>query len=212
MDFPSNITTILPECPHCHVHYTQAFFVEQHQKESGKVISFWLCGQCQGGLVFEGDINIKGSFKNRVEFKSFERVYPEIKEIEPPEYLPKEVEDSYLTGKDLLRRFNEDFPRADLYCCCVATRRSVEMAMKDFGASGNNLYQKIEDLANKHIITESMKTWAQEIRVIGNEGAHESGGLVRQDAEQALYFAEMLFKYMYSLPGMIAERRKKMSS
>jgi hypothetical protein len=88
-------------------------------------------------------------------------------------------------------------------------RTSLETAVKEFQAEGRDLRHKINNLAERHIITPVLAEWAHEIRGIGNDAAHESNPITEQDAADAVDFAEMLYIYLFELPGRIAKRRAK---
>ncbi len=88
--------------------------------------------------------------------------------------------------------------------------------MGEKGAAGSTLYEKIEDLKNKGILTEVLAETAHEIRFLGNYGAHsQDDGLDRvepAEAEELFEFVVTLFKYLYELPAQLAKRtseRKK---
>jgi hypothetical protein len=52
--------------------------------------------------------------------------------------------------------------------------------------------------------------WAQELRVIGNDGAHYTGRPVaRQDAKDAIDLAEAILNYMYVFSAQFAEFRER---
>lgn len=89
---------------------------------------------------------------------------------------------------------------------------SIETACVQFGAVDGGLKGKIRKLHDDGIITQSLADWAQELREIRVDAAHQAereSVITKEDAEQAVYFAEMLFTYLYKLPKMIEERRKK---
>ena len=89
---------------------------------------------------------------------------------------------------------------------------AIETALIEHGANGGGLKDKIDSLAKRNVITQSLADWAHELKSIRNDAAHhaEKGTVLeRKDAEDAVQFAEMLFLYLYTLPGMVAARREK---
>jgi hypothetical protein len=92
-------------------------------------------------------------------------------------------------------------------------RRALQNAVRDKGAKGKTLYDEINNLADKHIITPDLKDWAHEIRELGKIGAHpDDDGLdevTEKDAEDMLKFAEEFLKYTYVMPAQVMERRTK---
>lgn len=215
MGFVSNTMTFLPVCPHCFSRKMTFYLAcEREQKiEVGTLayISFWVCGGCQHGVVGESlqRANIS-SGSNVFEFKNFTKLYPELKPLQATPFTPKRIAETYVTAMRILREQDKGLmTQSDLEMCCIAARKAVELAVNELGAQGHNLYQKIENLADQGIITNSLREWAHEIRMIGNDGAHEDGEVTYKDAEQAIFFADMLFHYLYTLPGMIAERKSR---
>jgi hypothetical protein len=145
----------------------------------------------------------KGGF----DFKTFARIYPEPKPVDAPQYTPENIAGAYKTAvKNLRSGTKED---SDYEAAALMARRSLELALGHVGGEGHNLKQKINNLAERQLITPSLAEWAHEIRDIGNEAAHDSEPFTKVDAEQTVYFAEMLFTYFFTLPGMIEERKRK---
>lgn len=143
---------------------------------------------------------VKGDFP----VTSFLNVYPKPSATEAPEHTPDLIASYYKTAlRNLRGKGNADYSAAGLMA-----RKALEVAVNLHNAAGKNLKAKIQDLHAKHVITDSLAEWAHEIRAIGNEAAHEDDLLSKEDAKQIVYFSEMLFTYLFTLPGMLADRRK----
>ena len=84
----------------------------------------------------------------------------------------------------------------------TACRGVLELILNDLGASGNRIVDKIEDLFNKNIISETLKDWSHQIRLDGNKGVHEMN-CTEEDAEQVMEFTKILLEYVYVLPAKI---------
>jgi len=94
----------------------------------------------------------------------------------------------------------------------MMSRSVLERTVQKFSASGRSLKEKIEYLAQEHTITQSLADWAQTLRVIGNEAAHEMDPVDEKEAQQALYFSEMLLRYLFTLPHMVEQRKAESSN
>ena len=134
-------------------------------------------------------------------------MYPKV-ESEPDEELPDDV-------KIPLREAYSSLGERSWNSCVTMARRALEEAASDLGASGSNLYEKIEDLANKQKITPDLKEWAHEGRLGGNLGAH--GSPVKkwadeQDAKEVLEFTAWFMRYAYVLPAQLALRRSQIAT
>lgn len=57
------------------------------------------------------------------------------------------------------------------------------------------------------MLTPDMKEWAHEIRLGGNDAAHEEKPFTKQEAERLYTFSLLVFNYLFMLPGMLAEAR-----
>ena len=92
-------------------------------------------------------------------------------------------------------------------------RRALEGSMGEKGAAGSTLYEKIEDLKNKGILTEVLAETAHEIRFLGNYGAHPQDDALdqvdRAEADGLFEFVVTLFKYLYELPAQLAKRKSE---
>lgn len=60
----------------------------------------------------------------------------------------------------------------------LMARSAVQLVARAHGATGKNLKEEIDDLANKGLILPSMRDFAHEIRVLANEGTHPQPGTV----------------------------------
>lgn len=91
----------------------------------------------------------------------------------------------------------------------IMCRRLIELSVKEKGAEGPNLYQKIEHLVKSGLLTPELGRVAHAIRIIGNDGAHpdypDLVDLTQRDAERALDFVRLYTEYVYTLPAKTAK-------
>ena len=81
------------------------------------------------------------------------------------------------------------------------------------GASGSDLYKQLKQLADDHLITPDLWQWAEELRVLGRNGAHpEWPEVSHEDAEYGVNFLREIVKYVYILPYERSQRRVKETS
>jgi hypothetical protein len=94
----------------------------------------------------------------------------------------------------------------------VMVRRTLEGMCQLNGAKKKILAQGLKELHEMGKIDDRLLEWANELRVIGNEGAHFTGRQVsREDAEDALDLAEAMLEYIYVFAvkfNNFKERRK----
>jgi Domain of unknown function (DUF4145) len=98
----------------------------------------------------------------------------------------------------------------------VMVRRILEGVCKENGVQERILIKGLEELKKAGLVDGTISTWATALRLLGNEGAHYTGKRVpRDDAEDALAFAEALLDHIYVLRKRFTEfenRRVKKSA
>lgn len=92
-------------------------------------------------------------------------------------------------------------------------RRTLEGVCSENGISKGPLIKALQQMAADGLIEGRLLEWAQELRVLGNEGAHFTGRRVaREDAQDALALAEALLDYLYVFSAQFAEFKKRRST
>jgi Domain of unknown function (DUF4145) len=82
----------------------------------------------------------------------------------------------------------------------IMTRKCLEAICKDLGASGKSLAEKIDNLKTTKMVNEKLVLWATELRLIGNDAAHDLDIVIsKQDAEDSLAFLNAMLLYIYTL-------------
>lgn len=94
----------------------------------------------------------------------------------------------------------------------MAYRRSVEMALKEKRADLKGpLRSRIDKLRDDGTIPAILQDWAHEVRMIGNDGAHEVDDLRHGDLEAIRGFASAFLRYFISFPTELTMRRQAIS-
>jgi hypothetical protein len=94
----------------------------------------------------------------------------------------------------------------------LMARSAIQLVARAKGATGKNLKEEIDDLADKSVILPIMKEWAHEVRVLANEGTHPKPGTKgtgEKDAKDVVEFLSFLMRVTYDLPHEIEEFRKR---
>jgi hypothetical protein len=82
----------------------------------------------------------------------------------------------------------------------VMVRRVLEGTCKENNVQERTLVKGLYKLRADGLIDTTLAEWADALRILGNEGAHYTGKQVsRDDAEDALAFAEALLDHIYVL-------------
>jgi hypothetical protein len=101
--------------------------------------------------------------------------------------------------------------RAHAYdACVIMCRKGIEAICIDKGECKGNLAAKLKNLNSKGILENTLYSWANELRLIGNDGAHSHDLLVnQQDAKEAVDFFDALITYLYHLVNQYQELIKR---
>jgi len=84
--------------------------------------------------------------------------------------------------------------------CVIMCRKCIEALCQKLGATKGNLKERLEILRKNGHIDQKLLTWADELRLIGNDAAHDLDIVIEQiDALDALEFVEAILMYAFSL-------------
>lgn len=87
-------------------------------------------------------------------------------------------------------------------------RRSLDLALKEaFPETKGALDAKLKKLVKEQKLPEALGEWAHEVRLIGNDGAHDLDGVSREDLLDARAFIDTVLKYLFTLPAQISARK-----
>lgn len=124
-------------------------------------------------------------------------------------FVPEEMARDYMEAQRC-------FSVAAWQACSVMARRCMHLIAEHFQAKGKDLYQQIEDLRNRQLITPVLADAAQRVRALGKHGAHPYDGrgnpfneLNMEDAVSALGFCEFLFDQLFIQPAKIKISQSK---
>jgi len=117
-----------------------------------------------------------------------------------PEHIRKDIDEAKLC-------FSVNAYRA----CAVMARRAVQNACIDKGADkSKKLIDQIKELADKGVITNDLKEWADVVRWVGNDAAHpDKNEVTKEDAKDILQLAEQFMHVIYVAPAIAKERRRE---
>ena len=87
-------------------------------------------------------------------------------------------------------------------------RRALELGIKAaYPTLSGSLAARIKNLVRDHHLPAPIGDWLDQVRVVGNDGAHEMDGVTRDDLEAARGFVDTALRYIFTLPAQIAARR-----
>jgi len=92
----------------------------------------------------------------------------------------------------------------------IMARHSLEAVVADQGGGNKSLADGLKSLVSANKLQASLADWANEVRLIGNSGAHNPLAVVpREDAQDLVSFMHALVEYLYVMPFELAERRAR---
>ena len=92
-------------------------------------------------------------------------------------------------------------------------RKALDTGLKHkFPEIEGNLFARIKAAEAKHELTPDLAAWANQIRLDGNDAAHEEEPFSQQDAKRLAVFTDMVLRYLFTLPGMLAQAQSEPES
>lgn len=97
--------------------------------------------------------------------------------------------------------------------CVIMCRKCIEALCQELGATKGNLKERLDSLRKSGHIDQKLATWADELRLIGNDAAHDLDIVIEQvDAQNALEFVEAILMYAFSLTRKFEEFKNRRAS
>jgi hypothetical protein len=129
-------------------------------------------------------------------------------EPKAPKFVPTEVAKAFVQAEKLVGSPDMPEPAAVMYGRTVEIALSEASKIRGVALSGATLVKRIDDAAEKALLPKDLAEWSHEVRQLRNEGAH--GVSVAHDEVLELQgFVELLLRYLFTLPGLMQERRLK---
>jgi hypothetical protein len=224
------MAVFIQNCPHCGArNMTFRVFGAVHPPSadlaSGKRTSISVGAECQGcwkpvsaHLRFNGHLNGHGQLQHfeqhifphltkdlanvaSLDFAMLDS-WPKAAPSRIPDHLPAPVRSAFAQGEINFSTPDCDEAAATMY------RRALDLALKQaYPDLKGDLYKKIEALVANNVVPTAIGEWAHEVRIVGNDGAHDLEGTTRDDVRAARDFIDAVLQYIYSLPQAVALRR-----
>lgn len=93
----------------------------------------------------------------------------------------------------------------DMNICLIALRRTLELLLKDQGATSWGLKSMIEEVAGKGVLPDSLKEASSLTKMLGDTAAHDKEMEISQhDVESMSEFVNYIIEYIYVVPQKIS--------
>lgn len=133
------------------------------------------------------------------------RLYPPRDRPVHPSF-PTKVADAFQEAHACLK--NKTYVAAIIMC-----RKTLEALCAEHGVRRGTLAASLKSMKDQNLIEQRLFEWAEELRLAGNEAAHEVGVSVSaQDATDVYEFTDALLQYVYTFRDRFKEfkdRRRK---
>jgi hypothetical protein len=172
----------------------------KHAAQNRKVLNYdtLTCGNCGNlTMVFWSALGIGHGMHD------FRAVPWPQKTVRHPDHWPEDVGRYWLQAKRSLEEKNWD-------AAALMARGAVQLIARYQEATGKNLKEEIDWLADKGLLPPIMKEWSHEVRLLGNENAHPrpgEKGTEQRDARDIVEFLTFLLTMVYDLPDQIGKYR-----
>lgn len=136
--------------------------------------------------------------------------YDEKKILFPPNSIddnsiPQKVKDAYASALKT--------KGIDKYICLMALRRTLELLLKDKGATKWGLKDKIEEIAAKGLLPDTLKEASSLAKLLGDTAAHDKEMEIDQhDVEAMATFIGFIIEYLYVVPDKINSYKKRLDT
>lgn len=132
--------------------------------------------------------------------------YPKPTPSRCPEHTPDSLKRLFLQAADANKR---GAPDASGAMSRKVIDNSTQLLLKDEAKRYGTIHARIEALRDKGALTPDLADWAHQVRLGGNDAAHDLEPFTPEEADELLDFAELYLIYVYSLPERLRLRRAK---
>ena len=188
------------DCPHCgtmSVAFTHKAVIHPQRESNCFTDVFVQCGHCERGVMaMVPGLVTAARDMNQPDVK----FAPSPPSTDAPAYTPENVARYFKQGMENTPR-NPD-------AAGTMFRKTLETALKErFPDLKGTLHDRIRKAADDGALARDMAEWAHHIRIRGNDAAHEEEPFSEDEARDLRSFTDLLLRYLYTLPGMLAEAR-----
>lgn len=174
------------DCPKCSMPACAVVFAEQQVKAQHLSPANW--DQSGADLLDNGYV--------------VEQIWPAVPGPLVPEGMPDDVVRIYLQAERNFPVEGNEEAAGTMY------RKALDVGLKKIDPQMTGLLAaRIKKLAADGKLTPDIAEWADQVRDLGNEAAHEETPPTRDELTDLRNFTEMVMRYLFSLPALVTSRR-----
>jgi hypothetical protein len=165
------------------------------------------CHRCHEAVMIQAEKALQSAHQPSAVVDYYPRRAPTV-----DTFVPKDIAEDYLEAQRC-------FTAGAWHGCAVMARRCMHSVAEYFKATGKDLYEQIENLKTRQVITPVLSEQAQHVRVLGKHGAHpydtkgnELKDLGIDDAQSALEFCDFIFDQVFVQPEKIKASKSRLTT
>ena len=159
------------------------------------------CPKCSSPFTFLRQYN-EIPAEHITESAEPQQLYPNTSEI-PLENVPHTIKKAY---EDAFQAYKVGLYAPSVLMC----RKTLEAICFEKGVTTGNLEKKLSELKEKEIIDGNIYEWADSLRLIGNEAAHELlPNISKQDCRDTIDFTESVILMTFVLSNKFEEFKER---
>jgi Domain of unknown function (DUF4145) len=195
-------TPLLIICPFCQrtviaIELAKTEWIGEDQEPPLEIYSFLECASCHKPLLLR-----EFEWGHGDPPEEPERLWPP-----PPRTISSAIPDSL---RQEVAEARTCFDAKAYTATVVMVRRTLEAVCADHKVTKKPLQNALKEMAVQGLLDSRLLTWADELRVLGNQGAHYTGSPVnREDAKDALALAEAVLDYLYVLAKQFYDFKRR---
>lgn len=119
-----------------------------------------------------------------------------------PENLPADVERIYIQAERNFPVAGNEEAAGTMY------RKALDVGLTIIAPSVTGVLKtRIAKLVQQNLLTPSLGEWADQIRLLGNETAHDIDQPTRDELESLRNFSDLVLRYLFTLPALVTARK-----
>lgn len=201
------------DCPHCpaeHVAFQLRWNEPVPRGLAHRFNCVAICGACGKPICFQATYKTSGTSTKPLSIDgdiepafTVGNTWPSRTPSTAPPHTPTSVRNRFIEGENAYARHS--------WNAAVAMYRSaLDIASKGMdGVPRGTFYQRLQWLHENHRITPEIRSWADHVRVEGNEALHDPDDFEEEDARPLRLFTEMFLRYVFELPGEVQAFRQQ---
>lgn len=196
-------------CPFCHTEHVEFQSHSQWSNLKAERRALFTCGYCGEGVIraydrpaAKGvpDLNSYGGDVTRLGI-TLSLQWPEERSTDAPPDSPANVASFFKQATASLSTGSYD-------ASGLMFRKALEASTRALApnSTARSLASRIKELVTNHTLTPALGAWANEVRLGGNDAAHEENPFTKEEAEALHNFTENFLNYAFTMPAAVAKR------